>query len=172
MTIQYPCEHCPWRKTNHGKKTPWGFYTQANLTRLWGQIRRASGTECGQSCHPTDPNHPDHVAAGAKPGVTPKECPGSVILVYREMAIAQRLGGTEKIGPEGLTAYAAQRKKGMTKSGWRHWLLGRLAFGGTLFGTGPKLPEVCDDPAIDLPDYLKEPVCYAQSDLPKSAPAG
>lgn len=135
------CEFCPWRVTNHGKKTPWGFYRAANLTRLWNQIRRGGHA---QSCHPTDPNHPDHIAAGAKAGATPKECPGSVILVLREMEKLAACGGGNgtEITPEGVTAYLREHRDGLTKSGIAYWVVSRYSFGGVPFVGGPKLPEV------------------------------
>ena len=49
-----PCQACPWRVENHGKRHPDGWYTKANLRRLWSGIRR--GEE--MSCHPTDPSNP------------------------------------------------------------------------------------------------------------------
>jgi len=141
--VSRPCANCPWRIANHGKRTPWGFYTKTNLRRLWNQIRRGGA----QSCHPTDPNHPDHIAAGAKPGATPKECPGSVILIFREFAKMANDKGV--IEPESCSAYLRDHKDGLTKSGIAYWAVSRLAFGGVRFVGGPKLPDVdVDDPEI------------------------
>jgi len=137
--MKSPCEHCPWRLSNHGKRTPWGFYTKANLTRLWNQIRRGGK---GQSCHPTDPSHKDHIEAGAKPGANPQECAGAIILVRREFAAAA--DETGKINDETLARYKRDRKDGLTRSGLIYWLLSRLQLGGTPFGQD-KLPEVNDD---------------------------
>lgn len=133
-----PCQHCPWRAANHGKKTPWGFYTRANLQRLWNQIRRGGNP---QSCHPTDPSHPDHIAAGAKPGSKPIECAGSVILVYREFEKLQNCGGGE-INEQALKRYFVEHRDGLTKSGILYWVVSRYQFGGVPFIGGPKLPEV------------------------------
>lgn len=136
--MRQPCANCPWRAENHGKRTPWGFYTAANLRRLWNQIRSGGGA---QSCHPTDPSHPDHVAAGAKHGATPQECPGSVILVYREFEKMQAIGdGT--ITPEAVTRYLRMHRDGLTRTGILYWLVSRYQLGGVLFIGGPKLPEV------------------------------
>ena len=89
-TAGTPCEQCPWRTANHGKRHPGGFYRKDNLRRLWNQIRKGGI----QSCHPTDPTHEDHRQyAGAKPGAKPLECIGSVILVLREMRYADTLDG-------------------------------------------------------------------------------
>lgn len=135
--MRVPCEHCPWRIANHGKRTPWGFYTKANLRRLWNGIRNGGAP---QSCHPTDPSHPDHIAAGAKEGATPQECPGSVILVFREMEKIQALGrGT--IDPAAIDRYVQLHRDGLTKRGMMYWIVGRYQFGGTILG-GPKLPEI------------------------------
>lgn len=137
--MRHPCEHCPWRVSNHGKRTPWGFYTKANLRRLWGQVRRGGA----QSCHPTDPSHPDHVAAGAKKGATPQECPSAVILVLRECErVASYGNGGNTIDPDGIDRYLAAHKDGLTKSGILYWVVSRIQFGGVPFLGGPKLPDV------------------------------
>lgn len=137
--VAHPCEHCPWRVANHGKRTPWGFYTKANLRRLWNQIRRGGQ---GQSCHPTDPSHPDHVAAGAKPGSEPRECPGAVILVYREFEKLQAVAAGQPIEARHCDEYRKQNPQGLTKSGLLYWLIKRYQFGGVPFIGGAKLPEV------------------------------
>lgn len=147
-----PCEHCPWRLSNQGKKTPWGFYTKTNLRRLWNQIR-SGGAE--QSCHPTDPGHPDHIAAGAKPGATPRECPGSVILVMREIYSMRDETGT--VTPETTKRYLQTRKKGLKKTGLLYYIVQRIQLGGVAFLGGPKMPEVdVDDQEIGLPKELAD----------------
>ena len=149
-----PCDACPWRLKNQGKKTPWGFYTKANLTRLWNELR-SGGTP--QSCHPTDPSHPDHCAAGAKPGAKPKECAGSVILVLREMQLMAEPDGT--IAEEGLARYRRERRARGLKypNGIRYWLLDRYQFGGVPLVGGSKLPIVdVGDPEVGLPPELKD----------------
>ena len=66
-TVSTPCTGCPWRTANHGTPHPGGFYRRTNLRRLWARIRQGGGI---QSCHPTDPGHPDHMKfAGAKEGL-------------------------------------------------------------------------------------------------------
>lgn len=143
------CDACPWRKTNQGKKHAHGFYTKTNLTRLWNQIRRGNGM---QSCHPTDPNHPDH---GAKPDSTPRECSGSVLVVLHEVkAMASE---DRNITKETIAAYqAARAKRGLTKSGILWWVVKRIQLGGVPFVGAPKLPAVAEDDAIGLPSYLAE----------------
>ncbi|MCI0526393.1 MAG: hypothetical protein L0Y56_02925 [Nitrospira sp.] len=145
-----PCEQCPWRLTNHGKKHKFGFYTKANLRRLWKQIRGGGGV---QSCHLTDPSHPDHIAVGAKEGAQAQECPGSVIVVLKEvkkMAVAGVVTG------DGTKRYLKTRKRGLTKAGILYWVVSRIQLGGTPFLGGPKMPDVLDDPEIGLPEYLRE----------------
>ena len=148
-----PCEHCPWRLSNQGKKTPWGFYTKKNLRRLWNDIRGGYGS---QSCHPTDPSHPDHVAAGAKKGSKIKECPGSIILVLREMKLMA--GENNIVSPESIDRYVKIRKKGLKKPhGIFYWLIERYQIGGVPIFGGPKLPEVdATDAEIGLPKELAE----------------
>ena len=152
MSGKKPCEQCPWRLVNQSKRHPFHFYTKANLSRLWNQIRKGGGM---QSCHLTDPSHPDHVAVGAKPGATAQECPGSVILVRREaMKMADDKG---LIDVEGLTRYKLSRKKGLTKTGILYWIVQRIQFAGQPFVGGEALPEVDDeDVEIGLPENLRE----------------
>lgn len=149
-TIHRPCANCPWREENHGKETPWGFYDEDNLRRLWEEIRTADGDCQGQSCHPTDPSHPDHVEAGAKEGSEPVECAGSVILVLREFVAIRDAREGDTITPEHISAYLEAKPDGLTKEGILHWLIGRYMHGGVpFFGSGSKLPEVdIDEPGI------------------------
>ncbi len=148
-----PCVQCPWRKTNQGKPHPSGFYTKKNLRRLWGNLRRGG---MGQSCHLTDPSHPDHVKAGAPENGKPQECPGSVVLIIRELKRLEALGTNGVIDQMAITKYMATRKRGLTRTGLVYWIMQRVQFAGTLLGKQP-LPEVnWEDPAIDLPDWLKE----------------
>lgn len=145
------CNQCPWRIENQGKPSPGGFYTKQNLTRLWGEIRRGGHA---QSCHLTDPSHPDHLAAGCKPDSHPQECPGSVILVKRELAIMRGYSTDgETIDDAGLKTYLKLRRDGLTKRGV-YWLVDRIMFGGQPFIGGKRLPDVLDDPAIGLPKHL------------------
>ncbi len=55
-----------------------------------------------------------------------------------------------------VLAYMARRKRGLTKNGLRYWLVHRILHGGVPLIGGPKFPDVDDDPAIGLPDVLKE----------------
>ncbi len=146
------CEQCPWRISNQGRKHKRGFYTKRNLTRLWNQIRRGGRA---QSCHLTDPKHKDHIEAGCADGAKAKECPGSVVIILREL---QRLAPNGNVGPEQCDAYLIKRRRhGLTKQGILYWAMSRIQFGGVPFMGGPKLPEVDEhDPDVGLPAYLIE----------------
>ncbi len=147
-----PCDQCPWRLANQGKRHAYGFYTLTNLRRLWNQVRRGGRA---QSCHLTDPTHPDHVKAGAKPGSKPKECPGSVIVVLREVnAMADE---TRTVTPESVAAYQKKRKGGLTKSGIAYWVVQRIQLGKVPFLGEGELPEVdMSDAEVGLPASLGE----------------
>lgn len=151
--LKNPCPQCPWRTSNQGKRHFGHFYTKVNLRRLWNQIRKGGGM---QSCHLTDPQHPDHIAAGCKEDSVARECPGSVILVLRE--VAKMANEKNVVDTPGMEAYQKSRKKyGLTKSGLRYWLIERIQMGGVAFFGGPKLPEVnVDDAEIGLPEDLRE----------------
>ena len=142
-----PCDQCPWRLTNQGKRHRFGFYTKANLRRLWNQVR---GGGRPQSCHLTDPSHPEHAAVGAKPDSTPRECPGSVILIKREIRAMADETGT--VSPTSIDRYLATRRRGITKRGILYWVVQRIQLAGVPMVGGNPLPEVdVDDPEIRLP---------------------
>ena len=142
-----PCDQCPWRVANHGKRHRHGFYTKRNLTRLWNQIRKGGGV---QTCHPTDPGHPDH---GAKPDSTPTECAGSVILVTRELRFAANLGGEpDTLEPGDIDAYLADHadRRGLTMSGFRYFCWARNV--PRPVGKGDPLPTVSVE-QLDSPEF-------------------
>ena len=131
-----PCAQCPWRVANHGKRTPWGFYRKDNLRRLWNQIRRGGRR---QSCHVSDPNHPDHRLAGAKEGSEPHECRGSLILIQRELrALAN---GATVLDGHHVEEYLVKYPRGLTRQGIGYFLLSRQM--DPPFGEGrmSKVPE-------------------------------
>lgn len=145
------CAECPWRLANQGKRHKFGFYRLSNVKRLWNQLRRGGGE---QSCHKTDPSHPDHIATGTKPNAKAQECPGSVIVVLREV---QKMADGNTVSPESLKRYQATRKKGLTKTGILFWVVQRIQLAGAPFVGGAKLPEVdVDDKEIGLPECLRE----------------
>lgn len=147
------CAQCPWRLANQGKRHPHRFYTKRNLTRLWNQIR---GGGAPQSCHLTDPSHPDHVKVGAPLGATPQECPGSVIVVLREL---ERMTGGNggMVEPEHVNRYVASRPRGLTRRGIVYWVVQRIQMAGVPFFGESKLPDVdVDDAEIGLPAWMEE----------------
>lgn len=145
------CSQCPWRLKNQGKRHFAGFYTKKNLTRLWGLIRRGGAP---QSCHMTDPSHADHLKAGCKEGAQTRECPGSVLLVLRE--VSRMADDKQTVTDATIRRYEVGRKKGLTKSGMHYWLISRIQLGGVPVFGGPAMPQVEEDDEIGLPDYLKE----------------
>lgn len=146
------CDQCPWRRENQGKKHRFGFYSKTNLKRLWGQIRKGGGV---QSCHLTDPSHPDHIAVGAKEGAAARECPGSVIVVLREVGKMADANGV--VTGEALPVYFKRRKKyGLTRAGVLYWCVSRMQLGGVPFIGGPKMIEVEDDLSVGLPEVFEE----------------
>jgi hypothetical protein len=126
------CRACPWRLSNQGKRHPDGWYTKANLARLWAGLRRGQS----MSCHPTDPDNlvseqaqahgyklaPDHAEV--------RECTGALILAQREaMRLDRDYGGDPK-------AYRRARTRGLTRDGIAA-LIERVMFGGTFIGGAP-----------------------------------
>ena len=108
-----------------------------------------------QSCHLTDPSHPDHVAVGAKESAKALECPGSVIVVLREIGTMANAEGV--IDGSTFPAYFKRRKKhGLTKTGILYWCVSRMQMGGVPFLGGPKMIEVEDDPAVGLPENMEK----------------
>lgn len=157
-TPKKPCAQCPWRLTNQCKSSPGGFYTKRNLRRMWNQLRRGGNR---QSCHLTDPGHIDHIAAGAPFNATPQECPGSAILIVREL---KRILSSVHIGDDGVVSTEALVEYLRDKSPQRLLRTGILYWGvqraGPLAGipfVGEKpLPIVDDsDPEIGLPEWLQ-----------------
>lgn len=112
------CEQCPWRRRNHGRRHKNGFYTKANLRRLWKQIRSGEGV---QTCHLTDPNHPDHVEAGASATATPHECAGSLALVAREINKFEAL--IEEGHDDPYKIYKQQNSRGLSRDGFWYWMI-------------------------------------------------
>jgi len=148
-----PCEQCPWRVANHGKRHPGGFYRKDNLRRLWNQIRKGGRL---QSCHPTDAGHADHRKyAGAKPDAKPLECIGSVILILREMRYADTLDGDTTAGelsPTDFDRYMAEtrERKGLTRDGLLYQGFSRAL--PRPIGDGAPLPSVSEE-LLDCPAY-------------------
>ena len=136
-----PCVHCPWRPSNQGKRHPDGWYTAANLRRLWAQLRRGEL----MSCHPTDPANPvsERAQAGgyrpAPPHSQVRECTGALVIAQREFMTLQD-------GYHGdLARYRRERPKGLTRTGVMA-ILERFVFsGGPLGGTAMTRPPLEQD---------------------------
>ena len=148
--ILTPCPACPWRRSNWGKRTPGGFYTNANLRRLWNRIRRGFGQ---QTCHLTDPAHPDHVAAGTPETAIAHECPGSVIIAAREVEKVNGFVENEETDKE----YRKADRRGLTREGLFYWMM-RFKYGqdgeaAILAGLPPALPGVSRDDFDNLATF-------------------
>lgn len=105
-----PCSACPWRASNHGKRHPDGWYTKANLRRLWAGLRRGER----MTCHPTDPANP--VPDGARPvpdGTATRECTGALVLVQRELQRVQDVFAADG----SLADYRRAHPRGLTNDG-------------------------------------------------------
>lgn len=130
------CAHCPWRESNQGKRHPGHYYTLANLKRLWNGLR--SGEAPGMTCHPTDPNNPVPEGCPSVPdGVETRECTGALLLVTRELKLIEKTGDFKE--------YRRLRRAGLSREGIIHWALGRCKLGGTIMGTGAKIPLIEED---------------------------
>jgi hypothetical protein len=144
-----PCQACPWRLANQGRRHPGGWYTAANLRRLWAGLRRGED----MSCHPTDPANP--VPDGWRqvpPDTRTRECAGALILKQREVMVLQEVYGSDP------RAYRRGRPHGLTSQGVLA-VVERAIFGGGPIGgivmTRPNLNE----PGIGYPPLgpWKEP---------------
>lgn len=144
-SVSQMCPQCPWRVSNHGKRSPGGFYTKKNLRRLWGQIRRG---ERAQSCHLTDPSHPDHVAAGAPENAQVRECPGSIALVARELKKLENAAD--------WPTYKRENPRGLTLEG-AFWWANRVMFQGS--GASGMMTGAKDIPAIPRALVKDETLC-------------
>jgi len=145
---EHPCRACPWRLDNQGTRHPGGWYTQANLRRLWAGLRRGED----MSCHPTDPRNP--VPDGwrpAPPDSVTRECAGSLILKQREVHLLQERYGSDP------KRYRRGRPFALTTQGIVA-VVNRVIFGGVL-GTAPM--TLCDlnEPGVGYPPLgtWKEP---------------
>jgi hypothetical protein len=111
------CSKCPWRLANQGQPHPHGFYTKANLRRLWAGIRRGAR----MSCHPTDPRMAEFEGYEKTAGVScTHECSGALVLVQRELQRfkdAAEAAGAAGGSSDGLQRYRREHPKGLTREG-------------------------------------------------------
>lgn len=109
------CDTCPWRKANHAKEHPAGWYRISNLRRLWAGLR--SGKAPGMICHSTDPANKEY---GGNADIAPgheAECGGALMLVIRNFQ-AVNAGQPQPIRPP------------FTRRGAAHWIERHLFGGG------------------------------------------
>lgn len=129
------CSQCPWRLSNQGKRHPGGWYTKANLRRLWGRLRQGDP----MTCHPTDPENP--LPPGFNPpaeGVKTTECAGALTLQQREVTHFQDICKEDPRG-NALRTYKQRHPGGMTRNGLMA-VVERELFGGVpLLGCGSKM---------------------------------
>lgn len=119
------CAACPWRIANQGMRHPDGWYTAANLKRLWAALRQGGN----MSCHPTDSRNP--VPEGTKQvpeSVTTHECAGALTLQQREMMNFQDIAQAMPEKGNAHRAYLKVHPNGMTKIGLAH-IASRAIFG-------------------------------------------
>ncbi len=91
------CAACPWRTTNHGRRHPDGWYTKANLKRLWAGLRTGEAT--GMTCHPTDPVNPAPTGrplAKAPDGADFYECAGAHAIRQVEIRLLEECDSFEE----------------------------------------------------------------------------
>lgn len=149
------CSACPWRISNQGQAHPHGFYSAANLRRLWNGLR--TGEAPGMTCHPTDPRMEEFEGyeATAKIEVT-HQCAGSLVVVQRELIRFQAItkdverekaAGTKLRRDEALRRYRiASAPSGCNRGGLAEWVW-RLVIGEL---KGITL-EALNDPDIGTP---------------------
>jgi hypothetical protein len=101
----HPCDSCPWRVRNQGKKHPEDWYTKANLRFLWSKLRMGDK----MSCHKTDSR-----MEGVPETAHIKECSGGAILQQREFMRLQR-GIVEGNRRETLKQYRLKHPRGISK---------------------------------------------------------
>ena len=70
MPEAVPCRSCPFRKANHGKRRPKGWYGEANMRRLWAGLSAGEQAACLELESPAAP---------------PRECRGALLLVARHL---------------------------------------------------------------------------------------
>jgi hypothetical protein len=120
------CAQCPWRLSNQGTPHPHGFYTKANIKRLWDGLR--TGAAPGMSCHPTDSRMADY--EGYEQTAEREQmyrCTGSAVMVAREVARFQAFtrevereqeAGAKLRRDEALRRYRAEAGRyGMSRDG-------------------------------------------------------
>lgn len=127
------CGECPWRKSNKGKPSPkcegatYRWYSATNQRRLWSAIRQGER----MTCHPTDHANPPTLDGRRAPEtIQTRECAGALILVQREITLAQELRDPL------FKRYRRNRPHGLSLTGLRKHIE-RIIFGGRWPGMKP-----------------------------------
>lgn len=141
------CAACPWRLSNQGTRHPGGWYTKANLRRLWSKLRTGER----MTCHPTDSENP--LPPGYKPvaatAVT-HECTGATILQEREYMRFQNIALARPPGShDGFRIYRQQHPHGLTRDGVAE-IINAVLFGG-VWARGIAKPDLSDPDVGYLP---------------------
>ena len=137
-----PCAVCPWRIANQGTPHPDGWYTKANLRRLWSKLRRGDM----MTCHATDHLNPVPEGYKSVPEATPtRECSGAIIVQQREF---MRMQGHFDAGGN-LASYRRENPLGLTRDG------ALTIMGDALVvypGETPRVRPNLNQPGIGVPD--------------------
>lgn len=135
------CAACPWRLSNQGMRHAGGWYTPANLRRLWRGLRNGER----MTCHPTDPRMNECFGGEGtvKDDAVTHECTGSLIVAQREMMVLQ---GAYHSNPK---EYARGRPGGVTTRGFVA-MIERYVFGGAFDGLPASRPDLTD-PDVGYP---------------------
>lgn len=153
-----PCAQCPWRTANQGRRHPGGWYTKANLRRLWAGLRRG----VDMTCHPTDPDNEvtdEMVAQGVKrPPETARtnECAGALVLKQREFMRYQALVDAypDETPAQIMRRYRQAHPRGLTRDGLVQ-VLSRAMFDGTPMGARlPMAKPNLNQQGIGHPDLV------------------
>jgi len=146
-TSHIPCAQCPWKLENQGTRHPGGWYTKANLRRLWGGLRRGER----MTCHPTDPDNAVECEChtAPPPGTVTRECAGSIIVLQREL---QRLNDVVMAGGS-FADYRRANPKGLTREGAACHLLSTALATNPITGFQMGKPNL-NDKSIGFPDLV------------------
>lgn len=122
-TAPQACAQCPWRASNQGRPHPHGFYSKANLRRLWNGLKQGAR----MTCHPTDSRMCEFEGYEHQEGRADySECAGSLVLIQRELwrfqEIARAVDAEQAVGAaprpgEALRRYRALPGPRMTREG-------------------------------------------------------
>lgn len=146
-TSHIPCPQCPWKLENQGRRHPGGWYTKANLRRLWGGLRRGER----MTCHPTDPDNAVECQCHTPPppGTVTRECAGALIVIQREV---QRVNDILVAGGS-WADYRREHPRGLTKEGAACHVMASAFATNSLTGYEMGRPNL-NDPTIGHADLV------------------